>query len=993
MSSRRSFARRSVCRAVLAAALLAGTVGASPALAQVNAARAAPGAMPDYPTPGPFRAANGKYGFEMKPEDVYGEGVGRVVIAPRFDFADRFYAGQETAAVLVNGRWGRIDQKGREVVPIQFDWAEDCIHGMAVVWANGKAGAWDCKAGRMTVEPQFAYLGPFTQAGNAPAVRTNRWGLVDRTGKELAPFDHALVRSYASGWSSVVKDRQEYYLNPLGQKAYPFGGGWMVGLDAGPVWVRNDKGMYALLGPDGREIGGFDYSSLKCAEGLCVAVKGGKAGVLNAAGAVVSPFQWDSLEWHEDHFLGSQGGRWSFIDKAGRPLAGGQTFLEAAPFDAEGFAVVRNDKLWYLIDRKGKQITPKGLTGRERLPEVRHTPTGLIVAMVDRKAGAVDHAGNIVIPFQYLPAPLTEVDLNPLWVMAEPLSPRPAPLWEGELRERGGLMGLDGKWLIPPGRYRWVTGPDWTRREKNRTLTEAWLAGEMKWAIVDAATNREVFPAQNRKLMLEETWARLFGANGIDGAVRLSDMRVTQFADASIEDWAEPLDLFVVRRGELEGVLDPTGRVVVPIAYDRVVSTRHPTLPFYAARGGVATLFDARGQAVMTGLEPVGLGTRWKSMEPTADADGYLTMVQGGQPILLDGKGRVVARANDMGARGAQHLYMTQIGPLKVPMALVPTKPEEAEHYILLNGQAYHLFSGKAVTTGLEFRDGLLPVEQNGKWGYIDMYGRLAIPLQFDAARGFSNGRAEVRKDGVSRLINPKGEIQAYADMGLVIFNNGFPKPAPAPGTGGSTTPAPAPPPAPSGPSLSTVPAPKPEEAWDQTIDKVAVKPETAKTLGILCTAEWWYKDQTEDPDSEAQSLAEKKVFDAAGVKTGDAEPVIRRKVRSFWTAYRPFMTCGQKGGIFGPHGGLMNVAIKGNWDPFRTSMIARWRIPVNDVDPIDGRTALDMVDDQELGGRRMYAFRRSLIQRGAKNRKDLDGVDCRRGGLSTTAKPGCPQE
>ena len=42
------------------------------------------------------------------------------------------------------------------------------------------------------------------------------------------------------------------------------------------------------------------------------------------------------------------------------------------------------------------------------------------------------------------------------------------------------------------------------------------------------------------------------------------------------------------------------------------------------------------------------------------------------------------------------------------------------------------------------FDDGLAPVKQNGKWGYIDKTGKTVIPFQYDIAGLFNEGFALV---------------------------------------------------------------------------------------------------------------------------------------------------------------------------------------------------------------------------------------------------------
>lgn len=62
--------------------------------------------------------------------------------------------------------------------------------------------------------------------------------------------------------------------------------------------------------------------------------------------------------------------------------------------------------------------------------------------------------------------------------------------------------------------------------------------------------------------------------------------------------------------------------------------------------------------------------------------------------------------------------------------------------------------------TGLHgFGDGLLAVEKNGKWGFIDRQGRLVIPADFEDTEGFAEGKAAVKLDGFWGVIDTSGKL------------------------------------------------------------------------------------------------------------------------------------------------------------------------------------------------------------------------------------------
>jgi hypothetical protein len=54
--------------------------------------------------------------------------------------------------------------------------------------------------------------------------------------------------------------------------------------------------------------------------------------------------------------------------------------------------------------------------------------------------------------------------------------------------------------------------------------------------------------------------------------------------------------------------------------------------------------------------------------------------------------------------------------------------------------------------------EGLTPVQLNGKWGFVDIEGNEIIPLIYDEAGNFSDGRARVVLDNREFHINKKGK-------------------------------------------------------------------------------------------------------------------------------------------------------------------------------------------------------------------------------------------
>ncbi len=67
-------------------------------------------------------------------------------------------------------------------------------------------------------------------------------------------------------------------------------------------------------------------------------------------------------------------------------------------------------------------------------------------------------------------------------------------------------------------------------------------------------------------------------------------------------------------------------------------------------------------------------------------------------------------------------------------------------------------------------------VKKGGKWGYIDGYGKVIVPFEYEEVNNFSEGLASVRKDGKWGYINPKNEVVIpieFTNKEVGSFKNG----------------------------------------------------------------------------------------------------------------------------------------------------------------------------------------------------------------------------
>ena len=74
------------------------------------------------------------------------------------------------------------------------------------------------------------------------------------------------------------------------------------------------------------------------------------------------------------------------------------------------------------------------------------------------------------------------------------------------------------------------------------------------------------------------------------------------------------------------------------------------------------------------------------------------------------------------------------------------------------------------------FSGNMLAVKENGKWGYVDNTGTMAVPLIYDEAKPFGdNGLAAVKKDGLWGFINTAGEeVVNFVYEDTLGYSRGF---------------------------------------------------------------------------------------------------------------------------------------------------------------------------------------------------------------------------
>lgn len=237
-----------------------------------------------------------------------------------------------TVRTSSGNKWGYIDERGRMVIPPQFEYAFDFQNnGLAVVQPHDKQGVIDA-SGRYVVQPVYDSVSRFSE-GLATIGSGQGYEVIDERGHVLTPKAYDFIGHYRNGRAVFMQSGEDGqsrygYLDNRGQEIIPARYLEANDFTDGVAVVKLAERSYALIDRNGGQLAAYPYA------------------YVGNPGDGLLPFQAD------------ENGKYGYIDEKGTVVLSPQ-FTVALPF-RDGRAVVNTadgvSNRYGLIDRKGKFV-------------------------------------------------------------------------------------------------------------------------------------------------------------------------------------------------------------------------------------------------------------------------------------------------------------------------------------------------------------------------------------------------------------------------------------------------------------------------------------------------------------------------------------------------------------------------------------------------------------------------------------------------------------
>jgi hypothetical protein len=466
--------------------------------------------------------------------------------------------------------WGYIDKDSNVVIPFIYEFLNPFdLAGMAVGQLGEKHGFINIKG--ETVVP-FIYddLGVFSE-GLAPAKKNGKYGYINRKGEVVIPFQFDKERYfYKTGLSEASKDGKWGFINKKGEEVVPIKYSEVDchKMEEELIFVCS-KNKWAIFDKNGNQRTDFIYDEIY--------------GTSNNFDYFAEEYLYKGL------LLARKGNQYQYLNQDLKIVADFGYYTKAEPITKFGFAIVKKEDLYGVINSKNKIVVPfiypfiehpkrsyqgfydeyyiykNGKIGilnekavlitdviydsfERDYCKISDSSQVIFIAKRDNHLGIINKSGEIILPIEY-----EEIGL----FMGSDIS----------MAKKNGLFGIIDSYgnIKLPFEYENITSyKDW----------DYFILQKGKdYGVIDKQNLKMIFPTEYQAMeqCFYDKNKFIVKKNGYYGIItRKNEITIPMEYD-EISNWVEygPDEHFVVKNGK-HGLISREGKTVIPPIYDQI---------------------------------------------------------------------------------------------------------------------------------------------------------------------------------------------------------------------------------------------------------------------------------------------------------------------------------------------------------------------------------------------------------------------------------------
>lgn len=306
------------------------------------------------------------------------------------DFKDYDYS-EGLAPVGFNGKWGYVDEYGKEVIPLIYDFALEFRNGIALV--KQKQKQFFINKNNQIVSKLYSKISILKNGYSSGTIGNGNSYLLDSTGKVILPHIYQSIRSLND--KLLIEQENKYGLLNLD-----------LGLFAKPTYddIKDFKNGFAyktgnkwgLLNKNGERATDAIYDDVfKYAENYMVVNVNKKWMLVDSLGDQISKESFEKVSTYSRYTQIYRNGKWGLSDTLGNILIKPQYDKIKTP-DKDNLCFVKNGNFKEYVTLQNEKVFTKN-----QYIELQKLYNDLIIFKMYDKYGVMDINENIIIPDTY----------------------------------------------------------------------------------------------------------------------------------------------------------------------------------------------------------------------------------------------------------------------------------------------------------------------------------------------------------------------------------------------------------------------------------------------------------------------------------------------------------------------------------------------------------------------------------------------------------------